>query len=185
MAMSKGAQVNARTAETPPFRHHLLPITGSLEWVDFTGQTPFLSAALAGDIRVMKLLLEHDADPHIHTYEGTSALMAAAGINWVVAQTYTESSQSLLTAVTLCWELGMDINQINSMGLSALHGAANRGSDEIIQFLAEKGANLTALDKEQRSPLDWAEGVFLATHPAEPKPSTITLISELLNSNEN
>jgi uncharacterized protein len=178
--LASGADVNARTKETPPFRNHLLEITGSLEWVDFTGQTPFLTAALAGDVAVMKLLLSKGADPKIGTLQGTSALMAAAGVNWVVAQTYTEGPAQLLEAVKLCHELGMDVNQANSMGITALHGAANRGSDDIIGFLVEKGADLTAQDKERRTALDWAKGVFLATHPAEPKPSSIALITSLL-----
>jgi ankyrin repeat protein len=174
------ADVNARTKETPPFRNHLLEITGSLEWVDFTGQTPFLTAALAGDVTVMKLLLEHGANPKIDTFHGTSPLMAAAGVNWVVAQTWTEGPSQLLEAVKLCYELGMDVNQANSMGVTALHGAANRGSDDIIRFLVEKGADLTAQDNEHRSALDWAKGVFLATHPPEPKPNSIALITQLL-----
>lgn len=178
--IAKGADVNARTKETPPFRHHLLSITGSLEWVDFTGQTPFLTAALAGDITVMKLLLENKADPHIYTFEGTSPLMAAAGVNWVVSQTYTESPENLLEAVKMCLDLGMDVNQANSMGITAVMGAANRGSDDIIKFLVDNGADLTALDKENRSPLDWAKGVFLATHAPEAKPASVTLITELL-----
>jgi ankyrin repeat protein len=177
--LDKGADVNARTKETPPFRNFMLGV-GSLEWVDFTGQTPFLSAALAGDVTVMKLLLEHDADPFIDTYQGTSPLMAAAGINWVYYQTYTEGPAQLLEAVKLCHELGMDLNQVNSMGLSALHGAANRGSLDIIDYLAANGAKLDALDKENRSPLDWAKGVFLATHPAEPKPEAMALLTTLL-----
>lgn len=178
--LQAGADVNARTQETPPFRNHLLPSTGSLEWVDFTGQTPLLTAALAGDVTIMRLLLAHGADPHIDTFHGTSPLMAAAGVNWVVAQTWTEGPQQLLEAVKLCYELGMDVNQANSMGVTALHGAANRGSDEIIRFLVEKGADLTAQDNEHRSTLDWAKGVFLATHPPEPKPSSIELITSLL-----
>jgi uncharacterized protein len=178
--LAAGANVNARTKETPPFRHHLLEITGSLEWVDFTGQTPFLTAALAGDVTVMRRLLAAGADPHIHTFQGTSPLMAAAGVNWVVAQTYTESPQALLEAVRLCFDLGLDVNQANSMGITALHGAANRGSDDIIRFLVEKGADLAAQDHEQRSALDWAKGVFLATHPAEPKPASMALIGALL-----
>jgi ankyrin repeat protein len=177
--LDKGAEVNARTKETPPFRNFMLGV-GSLEWVDFTGQTPFLSAALAGDMTVMKLLLEHGADPFITTYQGTSALMAAAGINWAIYQTYTEGPQQLLDAVKFCHELGMDVNQANSMGLTALHGAANRGSLDIIEFLVEKGAKLDALDKENRSPLDWAKGVFLATHPAEEKPEAMAMITDLL-----
>lgn len=178
--LTAGADVNVRTKETPPFRHHLLEITGSLEWVDFTGQTPFLTAALAGDVTVMQLLLEHGANPRIDTYHGTSPLMAAAGVNWVVAQTWTEGPEQLLQAVKLCVDLGMDVNQANSMGITALHGAANRGSDDIIRFLVSRGADLTAQDNEHRSALDWAKGVFLATHPAQPKPSSIALITDLL-----
>jgi uncharacterized protein len=178
--IAAGADVNVRTKETPPFRNHLLEVTGSLEWVDFTGQTPFLTAALAGDVTVMKLLLEHGANPRINTFQGTSPLMAAAGVNWVVAQTWTEGPEPLLAAVTLCQELGLDVNQANSMGITALHGAANRGSNDIIRFLVEHGANLKAQDNEHRSALDWAKGVFLATHPAEPKPASIALITELL-----
>jgi ankyrin repeat protein len=178
--IAAGADVNARTKETPPFRNHLLEITGSLEWVDFTGQTPFLTAALAGDVTVMKLLLQNGANPRIDTYEGTSALMAAAGVNWVVAQTWTEGPEQLLAAVKLCRELGMDVNQANSMGVTALHGAANRGSDDIIRYLVEQGADLTAQDKEHRSALDWAKGVFLATHPPESKPASMALITSLL-----
>lgn len=178
--LKAGADVNVRTRETPPFRHHLLEITGSLEWVDFTGQTPFLTAAAAGDVTVMKLLLQHGADPRINTFQGTSALMAAAGVNWVVAQTWTEGPQQLLDAVKLCIDLGLDVNQANSMGVTALHGAANRGSDDIIRLLVAKGADLTRQDNEHRSALDWAKGVFLATHPPEPKPGSIALITQLL-----
>jgi ankyrin repeat protein len=177
--LEHGADVNARTKETPPFRNNFLGV-GSLEWVDFTGQTPFLSAALSGDVTVMKLLLDHGADPFINTVQGTSPLMAAAGINWVYYQTYTEGAEHLLEAVKLCYELGMDVNQANSMGLTAVHGAANRGSNDIIGFLVEKGARLDVQDKEGRTPLDWARGVFLATHPAEAKPESMLLLTQLL-----
>jgi hypothetical protein len=34
-------------------------------------------------------------------------------------------------------------------------------------------------DAEGRTPLTWAEGVFLATHPARPKPSSIELLKQL------
>ncbi len=183
--LERGALVNTRTKETPPFRHHLLAITGSLEWVDFTGQTPFLAAALAGDITVMKKLLRYGADPFIKTYGGTSALMAAAGVNWVYAQTWTEGEESLLEAVRICIDLGLSVNDANSMGITALHGAANRGSTSIIKYLVENGADLNAQDNEGRSALSWARGVFLATHPAEPKPHAIDLINSLLSEKKN
>ena len=179
LLLATGVDPNVRTKEVPPIRRSFLRVTGSLEWVDFTGMTPFLYAARAGDVTVMRLLLEHKADPHIPTFAGTTPLMAAAGINWVFDQTYDEGPDRLLEAVTLCHELGMDVNAVNSMGLTALMGAANRGSDEIIRFLVEKGASLEPKDKEGRSALTWAEGVFLATHPAKPKNSSIALIKTL------
>jgi ankyrin repeat protein len=180
LLLKAGANPNPRTTESPPVREHLLSITGTLEWVDFTGQTPFLTAALAGDVTVMRLLLEHGADAHLSTFGGTTPLMAAAGINWVVSQTYTQGPESLLEAVKLCVELGMDVNAVNSMGLTAVFGAANRGSNDIIEFLVSKGARLDIADNEGRTPLDWARGVFLATHPAEPKPHSIALIEQLM-----
>jgi uncharacterized protein len=178
--LAKGVDVNVRTKEVPPIRRAFLRVTGSLEWVDFTGMTPFLYAARAGDVTVMRLLLEHKADPHIPTFAGTTPLMAAAGINWVFDQTYDEGAEKLLEAVKICFDLGMDVNAVNSMGLTALMGAANRGSDEIIRFLVEKGARLEPKDKEGRTALAWAEGVFLATHPAKPKSTSIALIKTLM-----
>jgi uncharacterized protein len=178
--LDKGVDVNARMREHAPIRRHMLPTTGTLAWVDFTGQTPFLAAALAADVDVMRLLLKYKADPHIPTFSGTTPLMAAAGVNWVVDQTFDEGPAARLAAVKLCHELGMDVNAINSMGLTALHGAANRGSDDIITFLVQNGARLDVKDKEGRTPLTWAQGVFLATHPAAPKPSSIALINSLM-----
>jgi ankyrin repeat protein len=178
--LAKGVDPNVRMKEVPPIRRAFLRVTGDLSWVDMTGQTPFLRAALAGDVTVMRLLLQHKADPHIGTFAGTSPLMIAAGVNWVFSQTYDEGQPARLEAVKLCHELGMDVNQVNSMGLTALMGAANNGSDDIIRFLVEKGAKLDLKDKEGRSALTWAEGVFLATHPGRPKPSSIALLKELM-----
>jgi ankyrin repeat protein len=178
--LDKGANPNARMQESAPIRRSMLTITGSLAWVDFTGQTPFLTASLAADLTVMRMLLTHGADAHIPTFAGTTALMAAAGVNWVVDQTFDEGPKARLDAVRLCHELGMDVNAVNSMGLRALHGAANRGSDDILQFLVDKGATLDVKDKEGRTPMTWAEGVFLATHPARPKPASIALIKKLM-----
>jgi ankyrin repeat protein len=176
--LDRNVDVNARTKEVPPLRRFLLPL-GDLSWVDFTGQTPFLRAALSGDVSVMRLLLEKGADPNLPAFAGTTPLMAAAGVNWMGGQTYTESKESLMEAVKLCLEHGADVNAKNSMGLTALTGAANRGSDDIFELLVQKGARLDVKDNEGRTLMNWAEGVFLATNPPEAKPSTIALIKKL------
>lgn len=176
--LARSPDVNARTKESLPQRRWITRL-GSLSWVDFTGQTAFLRAALAGDVTVMRLLLKHGADPRIPTFAGTTPLMAAAGVNWTVSQTFDEGPAALLEAVKLAWESGNDVNAENSMGLRAIHGAANRGSDDIVRFLVEKGAATDTPDKEGRTPLVWAQGVFLATHPPEAKPTTIALLQQL------
>jgi ankyrin repeat protein len=179
MLLDRGADVNARTKEVPPVRRFITPL-GDLSWVDFTGQTAFVRAALAGDMALMRLLLEKGADPNIPTLAGTTALMAAAGVNWMGGQTYTEPKEALMEAVQLCLDKGAEVNAKNSMGVTAVIGAANRGSDDILEFLVKRGARLDVKDKEGRTPLVWAEGVFLATNAPEAKPSTIALIKKLM-----
>jgi ankyrin repeat protein len=181
--LDAGANVNARTRELPPSRRWLYSLN-DVSWVDFTGQTPFLRAALSGDTATMRLLVERGADPNLPTLAGTTPLMAAAGVNWVVAQTYTESPQALIDAVKMCLERGADVNATNSMGLTALLGAVNRGSNDIIELLVTHGARLDIKDKEGRTPLRWAEGVFLAAVGAERKPATIALLERLIAGSE-
>ncbi|MBZ5636790.1 MAG: ankyrin repeat domain-containing protein [Acidobacteriia bacterium] len=177
--LDRGASVNARTKEVPPIRRFVTPL-GDLSWVDFTGQTAFLRASLAGDIALMHLLLDKGADPNIATFAGTTALMAAAGVNWMGGQTFTESKEALMEAVQLCLDKGADVNAKNSMGVTAVIGAANRGSDDILEFLVKKGARLDTKDNEGRTPLVWAQGVFLATNAPQEKPSTMALIKKLM-----
>jgi ankyrin repeat protein len=179
LLLDRGAKIDARTKEQHPQRRWLYSL-GDVSWVDMTGQTPFLRASLSGDVVLMHLLLDHGADPSIPTFGGTTPLMAAAGVNWTVAQTYTVSKEAQLEAVRICLEKGGDVNAVNSMGLTAVMGAANRGSDDIIKFLVEKGAKLDVKDASGRTPVAWAEGVFLASVGAERKPGTIALLQKLM-----
>jgi ankyrin repeat protein len=177
--LESGADPNARTREFPPERRFILTVIGSVAWVDLAGQTPFLRAAAAGDVEVMRLLLAHGADANIATDAGTTPLMVAAGVNWSVAETFDLGNEALLEAVQLAHSLGNDVNAVNTMGVAAIHGAANRGANDVIEYLAANGARLDLADAQGRTPLDWAEGVFLATHPPVPKPETIALLERL------
>ena len=160
--------------------HGLMQFDGS--WVNFDGQTPFIRAALSGDIEVMRLLLQHGADPNIATAQGSTALMAAAGINWIPAQTYTRAEADYVEAVKLCLERGAPVNAVNSLGLAAIHGAANRGWVPVIQILADHGAKLDVKDNAGRTPMMFAEGIFLAIRPPVAKPEAMALLKKLMES---
>jgi ankyrin repeat protein len=176
LLLEKGANPNRATNTTPV--HGWMQLDGS--WVNFDGQTPFIRAALSGDIEVMRLLLAHGADPNLHTKEGTTALMAASGVNWVSAQTHTRSRDSYLEAVKLCLDRGADVNATNSLKLAAIHGAANRGWAPIIQLLADHGARLDVEDVAGRTPMAFAQGTFLAIRPPAAKPEAIALLKRLM-----
>jgi ankyrin repeat protein len=176
LLLEKGADPNLRTNTTPV--HGWMQIDPS--WVNFDGQTPFIRAALSGDIEVMRLLLSHGADPNVATKEGTTALMAASGINWVPGQTHTRSEANYGEAVTLCLDRGADVNAANSLKLTAMHGAANRGWTTIIQILADRGARLDVKDIGDRTPITFAEGTFLAVRPPVAKPEAVALLKKLM-----
>jgi ankyrin repeat protein len=174
--LEAGADPNLRTDTVPV--HGLMQFDGS--WVDFDGQTPFIHAALSGDITVMRLLLAHGADPNIATAQGSTALMAAAGVNWMPGQTYTRPEADYVAAVMLCLERGAPVNATNSLKLAAIHGAANRGWPSIVQLLADHGARLDLADVGGRTPMTFAEGTFLAIRPPVAKPETIALLKKLM-----
>jgi ankyrin repeat protein len=83
--------------------------------------------------------------------------MAAAGLNWTdISSLGTEEAS--LEAIKLCLDHGADVNAFNDLGETALHGAAQRGADKVVRFLAEKGARLDAKNRRGRTPLDDAIG---------------------------
>ena len=72
------------------------------------------------------------------------------------------------------------MNAVNSQGFTAVIGAANRGFDAMIKLLAEHGAKLEVKDKQGRSAMTFAEGVFLAVNPPVNRPATIALLKQLI-----
>src|SRR5580692_832033 len=174
--LKKGVNVNAKN-ETVPV-HGLMQFDAS--WVNFDGETPFVRAALSGDIEVMRMLLEKGADPNIATTQGTTSLMAASGINWIPGQTFSHSEAEYAEAVKVCLDRGADVNVANTLGLTAMHGAANRGWESVIQILADHGAQVDPKDNAGRTPMIFAQGIFLAVRPPEAKPKAMALLNKLM-----
>ena len=171
--LAHGANVNAQLT-------HNLPGRSGMDYGDVAldeGATPFMRAARSGDAATMRVLLEAGADPKIVTKDGNNALLFAAGIGYRDKQTQGTDAQAL-EALQLCMDQGMDINQTNGKGETALHGAANRGSDVLVKFLVEHGAKLDAKSKAGFTPLDIAMGKDSFSLPV-PHDSTVALLRTL------
>jgi ankyrin repeat protein len=152
--LNHGADPKARLTGRPPFRGG-----ANRAWLSEPGATPFYRASASGDITVMRLLLAHGADPYVAANDNTTPLMVAAGIGFLHGSTYVWSEREALEALQLSLELG-NLQAVNDAGLTALHGAAFRGWNAGVQTLVDKGANLDAKDKQGRTPLNWADGVY-------------------------
>ncbi len=154
------------------------PTDGNRNMLDRTGATPFLLAAKAADVPMMRLLADLGANPNITTWDGTTAMMAAAGVGiWKIGEN-PGTNEEALAAVTLAWELGNDVNDLDGNSDTALHGAVHRGAEGIVRFLHEKGANLDAVNNTGWTPLSIAEGVFYP-NTFNRHPDIVTLLKSL------
>ncbi len=142
------------------------------------GATAFMRAARSGDVEVMKLLLDHGADPKLANKDGVTALSVAAGMGYTDANRGTEPQA--LEAVKLCVSLGLDVNAPTDKGETPMHGAARRGANSIIQYLYDNGAKINPANKTGLTPYDLAMGKgggAAARQP--PKEATAALIQKL------
>ena len=71
-------------------------------------------------------------------------MAVASGIGWVEGITYQWSPAESLEAVKLLYSLGLDVNNADDDGRTALIGSAHKGQNDIVQFLADHGAKLDA-----------------------------------------
>jgi len=163
------------------------------QWLREEGATAFLRAAQSSDIALMRLLLEHGADPNIKTTEGVTPLMVASGIGWVEGVTYEWSQQANLETIQLLLELGNRVNdQDTEDGRTAMMGAAHKGRADVIQQLVDAGGDLSIHDFGSRDSLhrllgatwqavDYADGlVRVGVQSAEVHPEAGALIRKLM-----
>ena len=124
------------------------------------GATPYLLAAKHADAPLMRLLADHGADTRQSTDGNASPLMVAAGVGIFNVGESAGTNEEAFDAVMLAYELGdTDVNRADNKGYTALHGAALRGANPIVEFLIEKGADLLPETVEGWTPLRIADGV--------------------------
>jgi ankyrin repeat protein len=121
---------------------------------EFKGATPFFLAAKAGDLPMLRLLLAAKADYTTPTELHTTPLMVAAGVGCVTGQWIEPEHDILETVKLLVEQLGADVNVRNDRNETALHGAACRAADSVVQYLADKGAKLDVRNADGMTPLD-------------------------------
>jgi ankyrin repeat protein len=187
LLIDRGADVNTRmhsSTETRTVFTH--------QWLYEDGATPFLRAAQSSDLVLMKMLLEHGADPKLIADDGTTPLMVASGIGWVEGVTHEWSRDANVETVKMLLDLGVDVNARNAEGRTALMGAAHKGRNEIVQLLVDRGADLNAHDIGSRDTIhqlagvswraiDYADGlVRVGVQSAIPHPETAALLRKLM-----
>jgi ankyrin repeat protein len=158
LLIERGADVNVGLKRMAPYRAKL---DRGNDTMLGAGTTPFLRAAKAADLPAMKLLLENGADPTLSpTRSAINPLMAAAGLGTNEADSTgrSKTEAQAIEAIQLLLDCGLDVNAQASDGQTALHGAAMQGYDEVIRFLAAKGAKLDSRDKDGFTALDVALG---------------------------
>ena len=86
--------------------------------------------------------------------------MAAAGLGTTEEDTTgrQKTQEQAIEAIQLLLDRGLDMNAQANDGQTAVHGAAMQGYDDVIRFLAAKGAKLDTPDKDGFTPLDVALG---------------------------
>jgi uncharacterized protein len=152
--LERGADPNARLTGRPAYRGG-----ANRMWLTLQGGTPFYRAASSDDVTLLRLLLAYGADPTIPASDGSTPLMVATGAGYIPGNTYLPPESEALEALLLCLQLN-DVNAVNSTGLTALHAAAFRGWNPAVQALVANGAKIDAKDKEGRTPLVWADGLY-------------------------
>ena len=147
--LAHGADVNSRMTKPQP------SFAGG--YLDAVGATPFLLAASANDLEMMRILLAAGADPKILTATKASAIMAASGLNHSIGEDTVTEPQATET-VNFLLKLGVDPKGETTFGENALFGPAYRGWNKLLAQLIDLGVNVNAVSKAGVTPYLAANG---------------------------
>lgn len=158
--LAKGANPNARMMKGSPVPRQTYQFVLSARDI---GATPYALAAKYVEPEILRILAAGGADPLAPMNDGTTPLMAVVGM-WLrrpagggpptvdrrerliapelIAADW-ENEARVLDAVKVAIEAGADVsvNQANSAGETALHGAAGNGYRKVVEFLVAQGGD--------------------------------------------
>ena len=124
---------------------------------DVIGATAYWLAAQLAEPAIMRTLADHGADTHIVMPNGTNPLMAAIRARRRsepgLTPNQAENESLILDAAGVAIEEGVDPNASDETGNTALHTAAARRLDSVIQLLVDNGADLNIENNDNQTPL--------------------------------
>jgi ankyrin repeat protein len=139
----------------------------------YDGRTPLMDAACGNNLVVVKVLLEHGADPFLKDSLGMTALSfaeilgkrAANHLRKVMAKSPATSDLNLHDAaraglierVRALLASGTGVDARDDLGRTALHEAVMGGHEPVVQLLIDRGASPDALDRRGFRPLHHVE----------------------------
>ena len=129
---------------------------------DVVGATAFWLAAHFAEPGVMRALADGGADPGFVMEDGTTPLMAVLAARRRrepgLAPNPAEDERLVLEAARVAIAAGVDVDAADAAGNTALHTAARRRLDTVVQLLADSGADLHVLNGNGQTPQDVAGG---------------------------
>jgi ankyrin repeat protein len=156
LLLARGANANAAYTKLVPPRQ----AQGNINVAP--GSTPLYRAVRAIDFETVKVLLAAGANPGQPLKDGSTPLMAAAGLGGPRGgdEEVTEAGDrnDPVDVMKVLVDRGADVNAANDLGMTAAHYAVQRGSESIIEYLASKGARFDVKNKQGRTPADLARG---------------------------
>jgi ankyrin repeat protein len=145
--LAHGADPNARLNQQKPS-------VRTLDEIELQGATPLALAAEVNSLDAIKALVDGGADPTIPTAKGTTPLMLAAGAGTDVQRRRSPEERALaVETARFLVEHGVDVNAVGQFGWTALHSAAYQGLNDVVEYLAGKGAKLETKDQLGQTPL--------------------------------
>jgi ankyrin repeat protein len=158
LVLAKGGNPNLQLKLFPPYR--ALGADRGADGLLKTGVTSLFRAARGGDAPVVKLLIEKGALIELPNEDDVTPLIVAAGYRASAIDTRGRfrSEQEAFEVTRLLLEAGVDVNEVENFGQTAVFGAATNGWNTVVQLLAEHGADLEHKDTAGNNVVDAAMG---------------------------
>jgi ankyrin repeat protein len=151
--IAKKASLNDRITKPAPMERF------TYKWMSMplavTGATALLLASKYLEVPIMQALVAAGADTRLPTNDGTTPLMAVAGVNWSTngsadrrdrtvdqaeIRAVLDDEARVVNAVRILLAAGVDLDTANKAGNTALHGAATLGMKNVYRLLVDSGA---------------------------------------------